>query len=165
VNQRLLAQRMDGQALPVQPLRDRQGRHVEPPRTQAGEHLLGVLLAQLHLDRRIVPAVHRQHLSQLHHDPARRAQPDPAAYPTGPTQHLLLDRHQIGEDPLRVLQQGRPGRCQRHAVVVPLEEHQPQLPFQPADLLRQRRLRHTQRLGRPGEMQLPGDGLEVLQLP
>jgi hypothetical protein len=49
-------------------------------------------------------------------------------------------------------------------VVVALEEGHNELPFQLANLLRQSRSRDLENGGRPGEVQLAGDGTDVLKL-
>ncbi|GLW09514.1 hypothetical protein Misp01_46430 [Microtetraspora sp. NBRC 13810] len=98
-------------------------------------------------------AEHRQDPRRLRHQPACRTRPDPPAHPSGPPEHLLLDRGEIGEDAFGVFQERRPRRGERPPVVVPLEQHQTELPFELADVLRQRRLRDTQHLGRPSEVQ------------
>jgi len=59
----------------------------------------------------------------------------------------------------------RLARCrERHAAAVPHQEPDLELALERSDLLRERRLRDEQPLGRPREVQFFGDGDEVPQL-
>ena len=63
------------------------------------------------------------------------------------------------------VEQRRPGRRERGAAAVALEQLHTELGLERADLLAHARLRQVQAIGRPAEVQLLGDGDERAQLP
>jgi hypothetical protein len=154
-----------GQAAIIGPGQRGQRGHVQLTGAQVRHHRLVAFLPQLYLDPRVGRGELGQQPRQPGRQPAGDPQPDPAADPLGPAEHLLFGGSQVGQDPLGMLQQCGAGRGDRHLVVVPLEQLEPQLPFQLADLLGQCRLGDTQHLGRAGEVQFPRYRPEVFKLP
>jgi hypothetical protein len=63
-----------------------------------------------------------------------------------------------------VLDEHLAGRRHPHAARRPLHQREPDLGLQPADLLRQRRLRDPQPPRRPGEVRFVGDHDEAAQV-
>jgi hypothetical protein len=61
--------------------------------------------------------------------------------------------------------QRAPGVCELHSAAAPVKQRHPELLFEPADLLAQRRLGDVKAFGGPAEMKLLGDGNEVLHEP
>ena len=65
---------------------------------------------------------------------------------------------------LRAGEQGRPLLGQLHPARRAVQQLDPELPFEPLDLLGDGGLRHVQLLAGAGEMPVPGDGREILEL-
>ena len=113
---------------------------------------------------------HRGEPAQRARDRARQrrrrvADPQPHRRPCrgrarGATGHLGLL-----EDPPRLLEHRGAGLRQLDAAVGPLQEPDPELGLELADLLAHRGLRDVQALGRAAEVQLLGDGDEVAEVP
>jgi hypothetical protein len=131
----------------------------------AGRGVAEVELAQLHahvgIPRRERPQDQRRQLvgrrtDEPHHDVAE--------FPTScPFRHLRGPLH-LGEGLAHLVEEEATGAGQPHVVRGAVEQPSPQLAFEPADLLAERRLCDVLALGRPPKVQLLGERDEIPQL-
>jgi hypothetical protein len=80
--------------------------------------------------------------------------------------HLLHARVELGghsKNPFRVIERDDAGRRERDAAVGAIEEPDAEMLLELADLERDGRLRHAQRVGRLGERPMLGNRMERLQ--
>ena len=139
---------------------------VEGALEEPGLHGLRVRDDEPRHDRGMVRLERDQHLRQqeIGVDGARADQQlaaDPPAHLLQP--RLQLARHR--EDAIGVLEGDGPGGRERDPARRAVEEPRVELLLELPDLERHRRLRHEQRLGRPGEREVLRDRVEDLDAP
>ena len=155
-------------------VRDAGGAHrrsqhgdVDPVGLELGDELRGEQFAAD--GQRDVLELPRSFPQDARHDPVGRRAGEPEA--DGALQtfadaaHVVLDRLELLEHPASALEQQLAGGVHRDVARGAGEQFDSQESFELADLLRQRRLRHPEALGRPAEVVLLGDGDEVAEMP
>jgi hypothetical protein len=144
-------------------------RHREREVEAAGRDLLGqragTRLPQPDLDIGVAPPERGEERGHTHSgDALLGAHGERAAQHALHRGHGVPGRADLGEDPLRLGQQGATGLRERDAAGGADEQRGPQLTFQGADRGGQARLRHHQPLRGTGEMLVLGDGDKVLKV-
>ena len=153
------------QPLGLDPLGHRQEGQVEHVVAQHLGELLARLLADGQLDARVALVKHRQcqrHVDRSHR--VHRADRHVAGPDAGQRLHLRVGGVDLGQDPPGAGDERLTRLGDRHAPGRPLDQGEPDLLLEPADLLRERGLGDVLARGGPGEVLLVGERHEVAQL-
>ena len=143
----------------------REQQHVERAFVQLMQQLLRLRLADVQVERGILPAQHRQQRrQQVGRDRGDDAEVQRARQLARPLAREVAEVAHLGEDAGRPLRDLPPLGGQPHALGPALQQLQAQLALQLLDLHRQGRLGDGAMLGRPAEVAEAGDGIEVAQL-
>ena len=153
------------QAAALDALGDRQEREVDDVVAQHLGELLAGLLAHGQLDGGVVAVKGRQQQRQVDRaHRVQRADRQPAALDAGQRLQLGLRGVELGEDVARARDEQLAGAGERDPARRALDEREPDLGLQPADLLRQRGLGDVLARGGAREVALVGERHEVAQL-